>query len=144
MKNLFCLFILIFVGCQSVSHFKSGSYLKKNFSHSVKSDGLIFYYSLAPDGGLNFLIKNTSNMLIRNIDVEFSTEKGERSDYRSFSMLKNLGTRQFMLKNIKDTRTIVLKYRYVATPEDLFIKPEDKQKEYLSNLITGELFITLP
>lgn len=144
MKNLFCLFILIFVGCQSVSQFKSGSYLKNNFSHSVTANGLIFYYSLAPDGGLNFLIKNTSNMLIRNIDVEFSKEKGEQSDYRSFSMLKNLGTRQFMLKNIKDTRTIFLKYRYVASPEDLFIKPDDKQKEYLSNLITGEVFITLP
>lgn len=142
-KLLYLLVIFIFAGCQNVSQFKSGSYLKNNFNFSVRGDGLIFYYNILPDGNLDFLIKNTSNMLVRNLDIEFTTSAGSNSRLKNITMLKNLGTRELRISNTKGNKSVLIKYRYQATPEDIFLKPDNRQREFIQDTVTGEVLAPL-
>ena len=136
--------VVIVSGCQTLTRFKPESYYRESFSYSVNAEGLVFYYTPKSDGSVMFLVKNRSNSLIRNIDMEFLLEKARSFDYKSFGMLKNFDFREFTLKNLRDSREIIVRYRYNSSPEDLFLNPADKQGDIVPNLIQGEVLIPLP
>lgn len=139
-------------GCMDVSsmQYQPTKELSARYDNSAKDDYLTVYYEIkqAPEGQLLMMsIKNTGNIFMRNLSVQFDESQFKKMGnytYKSLGNLKNRSAKEFSVVLPKeDIDSVKLEYAFTPIQEDSFLNRDMPVGHVDIEPITGEITLYL-